>query len=208
MPDILGVWFSGSRGGFFAFFALIVLVFSARWFRNLVPGILTIIILLAASFILSLNEKTTLGMDQREVSTAQRLYLFGKAWDAFTKSPLIGVGDLQIYIQKNLDVQELAKGLTQKTVTHAHNLIFQTIGESGLLGLSTLIFLWASFLFIGKTEITMSSLILLLLIILFSLFDFLYFFPPIQIAFWIAGTAFVSDDVGSTCSSISGLRKA
>ena len=115
-----------------------------------------------------------------------------KAWLENPTTFLIGTGDLTTAMKANFDSRASYFGLGKDTLTHAHNLWLQTAGESSVIGLGALIWLWGWIVLKAWRSRDASALALLTAIFVINLVDYLFFYAPIYLAFWLAGTGFVT----------------
>jgi O-Antigen ligase len=187
---LTAILLSGSRTSFvtFAVGALVCTVLEVKkvYVRKL---LMLLICVLSASLIfttsLSSFGRALGGIDVDRTSNLQRIYQFEMAIRAFKQSPIVGVGDLREYMVKNLDESANHIGLDANQVAHAHNLIAQTAGESGVLGLLGILLLWTTVFIRILNRRDFSSLLLLSIIFIINLFDLFFYFPTFQVVFWI-----------------------
>jgi hypothetical protein len=166
----LVVWLSGSRA------ALVTLVISSALllFRTRVAGWILFLTLVLTTTIFSLGRFTST-FDPSAETTQQRSVAFSNAFHAFQSTPLFGIGDFEAY-----EPQRLAK------LNHAHNLFLQTLAESGFLGLLPVLGLWVlAFTRAFKQRSTRATVVLAVVLSL-NLVDYLFYFSPLQFAFWWA----------------------
>ncbi|MEY4532150.1 MAG: hypothetical protein RLZZ156_2873, partial [Deinococcota bacterium] len=109
-----------------------------------------------------------------------------KAWLENPRTFLIGTGDLVSAMKVKFDARSSGYGLTKDSLTHAHNLWIQTAGESGLLGLLAMLWLWGWVILKAWRSRDAGALALLAAIFVINSVDYLFFYAPVHLAFWIA----------------------
>ena len=105
-----------------------------------------------------------------------RFYAFRKSIFIWFDSPFFGV--------KNFSSRLLSPDTAGFSVSHAHNLVLQILGESGLFGLFAFFGLTVSIL---RTTIKNHSFNLSVFVFVFlvNMVDYVFYYAPIQITFWI-----------------------
>jgi O-antigen ligase len=125
-----------------------------------------------------------------------------KAWLENPSTFLIGTGDLTAAMKANFDTRASQYGLSKDTLTHAHNLWLQTAGETGVVGLGVLIWLWGWIVLKAWRSRDASALALLTAIFVINSVDYLFFYAPIYLAFWLAGAGFVAKEDTNTKKTV------
>ncbi len=166
----LVVWLSGSRA------ALVILVMSSvlLMFRTRVAGWALLLILILTATIFSLGRFSST-FDPNAQTTQQRSVAFANAWQAFKSAPLLGIGDFQAYAPQR-----------QANLNHAHNLFLQTLAESGIIGLLPVLGLWTLAFSRAFTQRANDAIVVLAVVLALNLADYLFYFSPLQFAFWWA----------------------
>lgn len=166
----LVVWLSGSRA------ALVTLVISSALllFRTRVAGWILLLTLVLTTTIFSLGRFTST-FDPSAETTQQRSIAFSNALHAFQSAPLFGIGNFEAY-----EPQRLAK------INHAHNLFLQTLAESGFLGLLPVLGLWVLAFTRAFKQRSTQAIVVLAVVLSLNLVDYLFYFSPLQFAFWWA----------------------
>lgn len=164
-------------------------------FKQLLPFVLALpfIFLLLQSLLPMLINATLPPMpSERMVSMAHgesiRLNMLKSAWYVFTTQPLLGVGFSQL-AWHDLQLADLVTNL-RGNLAQAHNIVFQLLAETGLLGLSILVVsmvYWCG----GFKKTTLSPerwfvAILLMIMLAHSMLEY-----PLWYAYFLAPTAFV-----------------
>jgi O-Antigen ligase len=202
-PSIFLAFLSGSRGAITALFAGIIIFFTfqSRLFRFLpiifVFGSVTFALLQfqtvlnTSSVPLDIGERNgvrSLNILDRD-STQTRLAIWRLAFKAWVENPrtfLIGAGDLTNAMKAKFDASSSSFGLTKDSLTHAHNLWLQTAGESGLLGLCAMLGLWIWVILRAWRARDGGALALLSAIFVINSVDYLFFYTPVYLAFWMS----------------------
>jgi O-antigen ligase len=109
-----------------------------------------------------------------------------KAWLENPRTFLIGTGDLASAMKVKFDARSSGYGLSKDSLTHAHNLWVQTAGESGLLGLCAMLWLWGWVILKAWQSRDAGALALLAAIFVINSVDYLFFYAPVHLAFWMA----------------------
>jgi O-antigen ligase len=140
---------SGSRSAWLYLIALAVL---GLWFHRRTPGpesrrLVICTLLLLAGFVLMqwLASLPFMIPEQGATTSARRLFefvhgnserlaLWGEAWSAFLQSPLLGAGFGQFAWQHFLLGVDANTAAVPGLFNHAHNIMMQLLGETGLTG--------------------------------------------------------------------------
>ncbi len=203
IPALLSVFLSGSRGALAAFTIGLFILFLARSrFYKTLPLIL-LFCFAGVAFLQFKNIQTTpaavpsvtqqsgirsLNIADQD-SARGRLEIWRLATKAWLENPrtfLIGTGDLSAAMKVKLDARATGYGLTKDTLTHAHNLWLQTAGESGLVGLLAMLWLWGWVILKAWRSRDAGALALLAAIFVINSVDYLFFYAPVHLAFWMA----------------------
>jgi hypothetical protein len=220
IPALLSIFLSGSRGAFAAFVIGMLSLFVARSrFYKILPLILVVCFAVIGFLQLRAVQTTsvsTLSVIQQSgirslsindsVSARGRLEIWRLALNSWLESPrtfLIGTGDLASAMKVEFDAQAASFGIHKKFLTHAHNLWFQTAGESGLIGLFGMIILWVWVIRTAWQARDAGALALLVAIFVINSVDYLFYYAPVHLAFWMAAVGFVR----STDASIGSQEK-
>jgi hypothetical protein len=209
-PSLVGILFSGSRGALAAFtFGLFVLFLARSRAYKLLPwfvavALITIVVFQAATIRGSVSPivpSSQTGLRSLNVadqdSARGRLELWRLATKAWLENPrtfLIGTGDLASAMKVKHDARAQSFGLNKADLTHAHNLWIQTAGESGLLGLSAMLWLWCWVIWRAWTARDASALALLAAIFVINSVDYLFYYAPVHLAFWMAAVGLKPSD--------------
>ena len=204
---LLSIFLSGSRGALAAFAVGLLVLFIARSrFYKTLPFVLFIcfagIVFLQARTIRAIPTSVQTVTQQSGIrslniadkdSARGRLEIWRLATKAWLENPrtfLIGTGDLTAAMKVKLDSRATSYGLTKDTLTHAHNLWLQTAGESGLLGLLAMIWLWGWVIWKAWKARDAGALALLAAIFVINSVDYLFYYAPVHLAFWMAAAGF------------------
>lgn len=199
-PTLLCVFLSGSRGALAALaIGFLVFFLSRSRIYKCLPWILFLalagIIIFQAVTLRSLgtsaatqpNLRSLNVLDKDSARTRLEIWrLANKAWLENPRTFLIGTGDLASVMKVKLDARAISYGLTKNTLTHAHNLWLQTAGESGLLGLLAMVWLWGWVILRAWRSRDAGALALLAAIFVMNSVDYLFFYAPVHLAFWMA----------------------
>jgi hypothetical protein len=202
-PAIFCVFMSGSRGALVAFgIGLVVLLFARTRFYKTLPWFfivfcgLTMFLLVYNTQIPPKNQSITaersLDLTKKDFAS-DRLYIWRLAIKAWVENPqtfLLGTGDLSAAMTQKLDKTTNKFVLGSEGLTHAHNLWLQTAGESGLLGLSIMLVLWGWVVLKAWRARDSGALALLAAIFVINSVDYLFFYAPVHLCFWIAAAGF------------------
>ena len=207
-PMFLCLILSGSRGALVAFMLslMVFLVMRSRYFKILpfavVLAFLTIGIVQRNAWNGIVQPTTTqpeTGLRSFRVvdqdTSRGRFEIWRLAVKAWLENPqtfLIGTGNLTAAMKANFDARASHFGLSKDTLTHAHNLWLQTAGESGALGLGIMIWLWVWVILKAWRARDASALALLTAIFVINSVDYLFFYAPIHLSFWMAAAGFVA----------------
>ncbi len=200
---------SGSRGALAAFVIGLLVLFLARSraYRFL-PLITTLVFFVIVLFQFSMPGSSNIPTVQNQ--TGLRAFDFSdqdsfrgrfelwrlatKAWLENSRTFLIGAGDLSSAMKVQFDTRSSGFGLTKDSLTHAHNLWVQTAGESGLIGLLAMVTLWAWVIRRAWKARDAGALALLAAIFVINSVDYLFFYAPVNLAFWMAAAGFKPSD--------------
>ena len=166
----LTVFLSGSRAALVVLF----LAFAVSILRNRISVWLLILTAIIAIGFFSFGRFTST-FDFTSESTQQRGIAFSNAFHAFESAPLTGVGDFQFHVRER-----------QAGITHAHNLFLQTLAESGIFGLFPIAGLWILAFLRAFKRRSNEAIVVFFVVLSLNLFDYLFYYPPLQFAFWWA----------------------
>ena len=199
---LFSIFLSGSRTALAAFMiGLMIFAVSKSRAYKLSPWFFVITVGLIAMFqIVTLRNTVTLIPMQSQPylrslniadqdSARGRLEIWRLAVKSWLENPrtfLIGTGDLSSAMKVKFDARSSSYGLTKDSLTHAHNLWLQTAGESGLLGLCAMIWLWGWVILRAWRSRDAGALALLAAIFVINSVDYLFFYAPVHLAFWMA----------------------
>ena len=206
-PSVFTIFLSGSRGALAAFAVGLLVLFIARsrfykslpfvvlicfagiaflQFRTIRATPTSVPIVTQQSSIRSLNIA-----DKDSARTRLEIWRLAiKSWLENPRTFLIGTGDLTAAMKVKLDARATSYGLTKDTLTHAHNLWLQTAGESGLLGLLAMMWLWGWVIWKAWKARDAGALALLAAIFVINSVDYLFYYAPVHLAFWMAAAGF------------------
>ena len=88
------------------------------------------------------------------------------------------------------DARSSSFRLTKDSLTHNYNLWIQTAGESGLLGLCAMLWLWGWVILRAWRSRDAGALALLAAIFVINSVDFLFFYAPVFLASWTGAAGF------------------
>jgi hypothetical protein len=212
IPAIYCIFLSGSRGALVAFLIGLVVFFLFRTrYYKLLPLIL--LFFMFGFFILQIgvlkeNPEMTPEVNQIRVKLRSldfinqdlnqiRLEIWRLALSAWLENPrtfLIGTGDINAAMKKYVDVHSKKFGLTEDSLTHTHNLWLQTVGTTGIIGLIFMLWLWSwVFRRAWRTQ-DAGAMALLITIFVINSVDYLFFYAPIHLCFWIAAIGFSTEN--------------
>jgi len=152
--SIAGLFLSKSRGSYVAFFITAIFVL---WMHF--KSIKKFFIILSALIVISIPVlwvtnvfEIFIQIFQTKGTAAIRLELWEKAWNLFSKSPVIGVGFGRFNDIRSAAYENMAgrKGVLDIFLhprfyygsDHAHNAYLQFLAETGVIGLGLLLFFW------------------------------------------------------------------
>jgi O-Antigen ligase len=196
------IFLSGSRGALvaFVFGSLTLLLVRSRYYKVFpyfaVISLIAIVVLQVSGLgaitpTPSLQSQSALrSLDVVNGDTTRtRLEIWRLATKAWLENPrtvLFGAGDLTEVMKAKFDARASSFGLTKDSLTHAHNLWIQTAGESGLLGLCAMLWLWGWVILRAWRSRDAGALALLAAIFVINSVDYLFFYAPVHLAFWMA----------------------
>lgn len=204
--SLFGIMVSGSRSAFIAIAAgyLTFLIMRTRFHRTM-PFLFLIVIIGITIFQIALIRGTiepkvaqpqpelrSLNMIDKD-TTRTRLEIWrlaSKAWLDNPKTFVFGTGDLTKAMKSKLDSRAIGFGLSIESITHAHNLWLQTAGQNGLLGLLIMFWLWILIIWQAWKARDAGSLALIIAIFVINSLDYLFYYAPIHICFWMAALGF------------------
>jgi hypothetical protein len=206
----IGLFSSGSRGALAAFtFGLFVLFLTRSRAYKLLPWVIVLAFTTIAIFqavtirgsVSPIVPSSQTGLRSLNVadqdSARGRLEIWRLATKSWLENPrtfLIGTGDLASAMKVKHDARAVSFGLTKDSLTHAHNLWIQTAGESGLLGLSAMITLWCWVVWKSWKSRDAGALALLAAIFVINSVDYLFYYAPVHLAFWMAAAGLKPPD--------------
>lgn len=201
-PTLVCIFLSGSRGALVAFgFGLLVFFVTCSRFYKILPWLLVFAVFGIASLqVATIRDSSATSTLQSPVnlrslnvvdkdSARGRLEIWRLATKSWLENPrtfLIGTGDLSQAMRARFDARSSSFGLTKDSLTHAHNLWLQTAGESGLVGLCAMLWLWGWIILRAWRSRDAGALALLAAIFVINSVDYLFFYAPVHLAFWIA----------------------
>ena len=109
-----------------------------------------------------------------------------KAWLNNSHSVILGSRNLPFAIRNAFDARSANFNLQNKELTHSHNLWLQTVGESGLLGLTCILTLWYFIIYRIFSLKILINLVLITVIFVVNLTDYLLYYPIIYVFFLIS----------------------
>ena len=199
---IVGLILTGSRNAMIASFCgyIILQIGRSIYFKILpwaviaiVIGILTFQASILSGFIepnpapLSPELRSLSIVDKDSSRTRLEIWrLATKAWLNNPQTFLFGTGNLTAAMNLQLDARATGFGLSKDVITHAHNLWLQTAGERGLLGLLTMLWLWIWVIWHAWKARDAAALAILATIFVLNTVDYLFYYAPVQLCFWIA----------------------
>lgn len=203
---IFAMIMSGSRGAWIAFvIGLITLLLGKTRYYKWIPVVFTMLVLLFVvlqfrilrqeialpAFNTPSNIRLLDTSDNSSIQTRIEIWrLAVKAWLETPATILFGTGDLRNAMQSQIDARTIQAGFTKETITHAHSLWLQTLGESGLVGLSALIGLLSVIIVQAWRKQDITAIALLCTILVINTVDYLFFFASVQFFFWISAAGF------------------
>lgn len=120
-----------------------------------------------------------------------RLEIFAAAWNVFLQTPVAGQGIGQL--------SSIFSSMNFGYVTppaHAHNLVLQTLGETGVLGLlSWLIVFWGTLFSISKQQ-RLKLAPLVTGVLMLNVIDFTYYANISYFGYWLTVGLVASEDLG------------
>lgn len=157
---LISIYLSGSRGVFLsacgALFLIILLhaLFYPKKKTKIVFGIIFVVIVVsglglwfAKDTLLVQGNKITRGLSDISLEAATgktRLINWGVAYEAWKEKPILGWGIDNYYISfnKHFNPEIYRYGAYETWQDHAHNIVFDTLNESGVLGLLAYLFIF------------------------------------------------------------------
>jgi O-antigen ligase len=206
LMSLFGIMVSGSRSAFIAIASgfLTLLLMRTRFYRitPLLSLIVTIGVVIFQTALVGGKIELQAARPQPEMrslnmidkdTTRTRLEIWrlaSKAWLENPKTFIFGTGDLTKAMKSKLDTRAIGFGLSAESITHAHNLWLQTAGQNGLLGLFVMLGLWILIIWQAWKAKDAGSLALMIAIFVINSLDYLFYYAPIHICFWIAALGF------------------
>jgi hypothetical protein len=193
LPAFLTILFSGSRNALFAAFSGIIFMLLRLRLIYVMIVLISIGMVWISFDVLSIQVPAKI-LNPRifnladSSSTQERFRIFKLAFNTWLESPVFGVGDLRTKMQDQINVQVKDGSFVGETVTHAHNLWLQTAGESGLIGVMGMLALWGVVLQKAYRRRDVGGLAVLMAIFVLNSVDYLFYYAPIQVAFWLAAS--------------------
>jgi hypothetical protein len=212
--SLFGIMVSGSRSAFIAIAAgyLTFLVMRSRLYK-IAPFLALIAMSGIVIFQLALirgtiephaaqpqAEMRSLNMVDKD-TTRTRLEIWRLASKAWLENPqtfIFGTGDLTKAMKSKLDARAIGFGLTDESITHAHNLWLQTAGQNGLLGFLLMLGLWVLIIWQAWKARDAGSLALMIAIFVINSVDYLFYYAPIHLCFWMAALGFKGKMIDKT----------
>ncbi len=221
---MLCILLTGSRGSLTAFAGgLLVFLLSSTRYYKILPFILSLvflgILILQTDAIHSVSpsapnriQPILRSLDIVDQNSARiRLEIWRlaiKAWLENPRSFLIGTGNLTNAMKAQFDARSSNFGLSKDSLTHAHNLWIQTAGESGLVGLCAMLWLWGWVILRAWRLRDTGALALLTAIFAINSVDYLFFYAPVHLCFWIAAAGLKKIEAPSIITPIAYLGPA
>ena len=208
IPTLMCIFLSGTRTSFIAFILgiLVFLLVKSQFFK-LLPWFIVFTLLIFGIFqfrAIFIADKINLSQSDSRLlnlidknSARERIEIWRLAAKSWLESPqtfLIGVGNLTQAMKTHFDARSSRYGLVKNNLTHAHNLWLQTVGESGLFGLFAMIALWVWVVRKAWRSRDAGALSLLAAIFVINSVDYLFFYAPVHLAFWMAAAGFKNSD--------------
>lgn len=186
--SLLAIILSGSRNALFSFFIAFITTLAIQSKRSAFIFGLSVLFIgvslqATGNFLPNLR---AFGLFYDPNLVPDRNYLFKQSLEAFLGSPLIGVGDLSGFIQRRMSFEATHLGFDTHMLTHAHNLLLQIAGESGIIGLVTIVLIWYFSISRIIRNRDFTKIPIFLCIALLNTVDFLFFYSPVQETFWLA----------------------
>jgi hypothetical protein len=197
IPTLICILLSGSRGALLAFLigSIVCLIGRSRW-AKLLPLMLVVFLFGVVGLQLrafnevqapAVQSMRSLSLDSSSARVRLEIWrVASKAWLENPRTFFMGTGDLTSVMKVQLDARAMRSGLTKDTLTHAHNLWIQTAGESGLLGLCIMLWLWGWAILRAWRSRDTAALAVLAAIFVINSVDYLFFYAPVHLAFWMA----------------------
>ncbi len=161
--NTIGLVLAGSRGPFLGAFVGVLLamflyvIFSKSKKTRLILGAIFLLLIVSSS-VIWLNKESNFVQQNRYLARftdisfvtttgSTRLLNWGVAWDAFKDRPFLGWGPDNYYIafNKHYDPRFYEFGQYETWQDHAHNVVLDTLNESGTIGFLSYIFIFLSF---------------------------------------------------------------
>jgi O-Antigen ligase len=168
---------SGSRNAFLSLFiSIFIFVFQYKR-KYLLTLSLLVLILFLILYCFQLRSFNVLSL----IDFEDRVQAFTKSISVWLESPIFGA--------TNFPERLMTLDNSGFSTSHAHNLILQILGESGLVGLLVFWGLVLSVLFKStRNQIINASACVFIFFVNVS--DYLFYYAPIQIAFWMLVSGF------------------
>ncbi len=207
---LLAMIMSGSRGAGIGFIVgLGILALGKSRFYKFIPIAIILVVIFIGVLQFNLLQKSIVFpvanspsnlrlIDTSDSSSIQtRLVIWRLALKAWLETPntiLFGTGNLQTAMQSQIDTRATQAGFTNETITHAHSLWLQTLGESGLIGFFALLSFLSVIIAKAWREQDALSMALLSSILVINSVDYLFFFAGVQFFFWMSVSGFKNLD--------------
>lgn len=208
--SLVGILLSGSRNAIIAFLfgVIMLLIAQSRYFKILFALFFLLISFLVFFIFENIHDSTSGNVSARPTielpqfpgkralkipdhnSMQTRIDIFQLAFRAFLSSPVVGVGNLQLAMLRDLKLNQKKFELQPENITHAHNLWLQVAGERGILGLFAMFWLWITVAYSAICRRDFSAISLLTVIFTLNTVDYLFYYAPVFIAFWWCAAGF------------------
>jgi hypothetical protein len=179
VPLLIAVILSGSRGALLTSGLSIVfgLLFQLNGRKRLWFSAGFLLVCAWVFWGSGLSLPRALNWESQDGSNASRFTLYQSALNAWYSAVLFGVGDLTEAMRKR-------NAAEAGTITHAHNLFLQMLGEGGVLQLTVLFLMWMRGLISTFTVRNWQLIVFIALWLFFNQLDYLYWYAPVQMIFW------------------------
>lgn len=198
---IVALMYTGTRGAWLAVGLTFIAYVLTKIRDNKKLGIALCLafIILSASFLSSAQVRGRFDtlFDPQFQSNSERILIWESAIAMWRDYPITGVGLNNFRHMEETYLSPLHKEIFHN---HAHNIFLNFLAETGLIGLSGLLSLFACVLYRLarniKNPVVLAALLITCNLLLHGLVDYSFYFKPVMQAYWfILGLAFASGKI-------------
>jgi hypothetical protein len=177
--NLVSIVLSGSQNALVAFLvaflatSLVVLTFRRGKWANALAMVFVVTFVLIGPNLLQSFRIFNVNPSERNL---ERVAI----WTQYIRS---SINSSVIFGRGALDVPELGSTINAR---HGHNLWVQSFYQGGLLGLAGMLVLWFLAFWKGLVQMEPARVSILVCILMLNLFDYTFYFWPVQLIFWFS----------------------